>query len=209
MTVRRKNGKKPETRQQVAQRIRIGAEQVLSHEWGRLTAVTFEWLRRDGEWQTQTREIYDPGNGAAILLYNREARTVILVRQFRYPAFAEGGTGLLLEVAAGKLDAANPEVRIRAETEEETGFRIDEVRPVFSAYMSPGSLTEKLFFFVASYKLEERVSEGGGRGSEGEDIEVVELGIEEALALIEAGEICDAKTIMLLQYAALNLFDRH
>lgn len=195
-------------RQRITKRIRIRAEKIVHEGWGRLTTVTFDWLRRDGHWQTQTREVYDPGNGAAILLYDPARRTVVLIRQFRYPAYAESGNGLLLEAVAGKLDSAHPEARIVAETEEETGFRISRVQPIFSAYMSPGALAERLFFFVAEYGPEDRLAAGGGRREEGEDIEVVELGIDEAMRLITTGEIRDAKTIMLLQYAALTLFAR-
>ncbi|EGO94213.1 NUDIX domain-containing protein [Acidiphilium sp. PM] len=190
----------------LADRVRLRAEALLAAGWGRLTKVTFDWRRSDGRWQTLTREVYDVGNGAAILLYDPARRTVILVRQFRYPAFAESGDGLVLEAIAGKLDAAHPEARIIAETEEETGYRIAGIRPVFSAYMSPGALTEKLFFFVARYTPADRVAPGGGCPEEGEDIETVELDIDDALRRIETGEIHDAKAIMLLHYAALHLF---
>ena len=190
----------------VAERVRIEKVEILSDDWYVLKKTTFRYLRRDGSWQRQSRETYDRGNGAAILLYDEERRTVVLVKQFRYPAFANGWNDLLIEVPAGILDHAGPEERIRAEVEEESGFRVREVRRVFEAYMSPGSVTEKLYFFVGRYRPEDRVTDGGGQKEEGEDIEMIEPTIEEALAMIERGEICDGKTIMLLQYAAMTLF---
>jgi nudix-type nucleoside diphosphatase (YffH/AdpP family) len=146
------------------------------------------------------------GNGATMLLYNLEQRSVILTRQFRYPAFVNGHSGMLIEAAAGLLDEASPEDRIRAEVEEETGFRVSGVQRIFEAFMSPGSVTERLYFFVAAYNRESQASNGGGNAAEGEDIEVLEMSIEDALAAIESGVIQDGKTIMLLQHAALNLF---
>ena len=190
----------------VTDRIRIEKVELLSDDWYVLKKTTFRWLRRDGTWQSQSRETYDRGNGAAILLYDTERRTVVLVKQFRYPAFANGWNDLLIEVPAGILDDASPEDRIRAEAEEESGFRIRDVRRVFEAFMSPGSVTEKLYFFVGRYTPADRVNDGGGLKEDGEDIEMIEPTIEQALAMIERGEICDGKTIMLLQYAALNLF---
>ena len=190
----------------VADRVRVQEVQVLSDDWYVLKKTTFSYRRRDGTWQTQSRETYDRGNGATILLYDLARRTVILTRQFRYPVFVNGYDDLLIETPAGLLDNVSPEERIRAETEEETGFRVCDVRRVFDAYMSPGSVTEKLFFFVGTYQLTDRVSEGGGHAAEGEDIDMLELGIAEALAMIESGGIRDGKTIMLLQYAALHLF---
>jgi len=154
---------------------------------------------------THARE-YDRGNGATILLYNLEQRTVILTRQFRYPAFVNGHSGMLIEAAAGMLDDASPEERIRAEAEEETGFRVFDVRRIFDAFMRPGSVTERLHFFVAAYTSGDKASGGGGKAAEGEDIEVLEMPIDEALAGIGSGLIQDGKTIMLLQYAALHLF---
>jgi nudix-type nucleoside diphosphatase (YffH/AdpP family) len=171
-----------------------------------LRKTTFSWRRRDGTWQNQSRETYDRGNGAAILLYDPDRRTVVLVKQFRYPAFVNGWDDLLIEVPAGLLDDAGPEERIRAEAEEESGFRVADVRRVMEAYMSPGSVTEKLYFFVGRYSPADRVHEGGGLHEDGEDIEMIEPTIDEALAMVERGEICDGKTIMLLQYAALHLF---
>jgi nudix-type nucleoside diphosphatase (YffH/AdpP family) len=193
----------------LADRLRIESVQTLSDDWYVLKKTTFHWRRRDGTWQRQSRETYDRGNGATILLYDLERRTVVLVRQFRYPAYVNGCDDLLIETPAGLLDNADPEARIRAETEEETGFRIGPVERVFDAYMSPGSVTERLFFFVALYKPADRVSAGGGNAGEGEDIDLLELPIEEALAMIADGRIRDAKTIMLLQYAALRLFGEY
>lgn len=190
----------------IADRVQVEDVQVLSDSWYRLTKATFRYRRRDGTWQQQSREAYDRGNGAAILLYDPVRRTVVLTRQFRYPTFVNGYDGLLIEVPAGLLDEASPEQRIRAETEEETGYRVRDVRQVFQAFMSPGSVTEKLYFFVGAYDPADRVAEGGGNEAEGEDIDLLELPIAEALAMMERGEICDAKTIMLLQYAALHLF---
>jgi len=190
----------------VSDRIRILDVRVLSDNHYMLKTTTFEWRRGNGEWQTQARESYDRGNGATLLPYNLAQRTVVLVRQFRYPAFVNGYDDLLIETAAGLLDNEAPEVRIRAEAEEETGYRLGDIRKVFEAFMSPGSVTEKLHFFVAEYEPHMRIGSGGGIASEGEDIEVIELSIDEALAMIGDRRIVDAKTIMLLQYAALNIF---
>jgi nudix-type nucleoside diphosphatase (YffH/AdpP family) len=190
----------------IADRIRVKDVRLLSDNHYTLKTTTFEWRRANGEWQTQHRESYDRGNGATLLPYHLKQRTVVLVRQFRYPAYVNGYDDLLIEAAAGLLDNASPEARIRAEAEEETGYRLREVHKVFEAFMSPGSVTEKLHFFVAEYEPEMRVGSGGGIADEGEDIEVLELSIDEALAMIADGRIVDAKTIMLLQYAALNIF---
>ncbi|TCP08264.1 NUDIX domain-containing protein [Caldimonas thermodepolymerans] len=190
----------------VKDRVRVRDVQVLSDDHYVLKKTTFEWRRRDGQWQTQTRETYDRGNGATILLYHPQQRTVILTRQFRYPAFVNGCDDLLIETPAGLLDDASPEERIRAEAEEEAGYRVGEVRQVFSAYMSPGAVTEVVHCFVGEYDRNARVGEGGGLAHEGEDIEVLELGFDEALRMVEDGRIRDAKTIMLLQYAALHIF---
>ena len=185
-------------------RIRIIDTTVLSNDWYALKKTTFDFLRRDGVWQRQSRETYDRGNGATILLFNRDRRTVVLTRQFRLPAFVNGHDGMMIEAAAGLLDNATPEERIRAEAEEETGYRVDNVRKVFEAYMSPGSVTEKLHFFIAEYDASTRVGHGGGVGAEGEDLEVIELTLDDALNAVRRGEIVDAKTIMLLQFVALN-----
>jgi nudix-type nucleoside diphosphatase (YffH/AdpP family) len=185
-------------------RVRIIDTTVLSDDWYVLKKTTFEFLRRDGTWQRQTRETYDRGNGATLLLFNRARKTVVLTRQFRLPAFVNGHDGMMLEAAAGLLEKASPEERIRAEVEEETGYRVQDVQKVFEAYMSPGSVTEKLHFFIAEYDAGTRVGDGGGVQTEGEDIEVVELALEEALAGMRRGDIVDAKTIMLLQFLALR-----
>lgn len=191
------------------QRIRIKKTETLSDDWYVLKKTTFDYQRNNGKWQTQSRETYDRGNGATILLYNLMQETVILTKQFRFPTFVNGlADGLLIETAAGLLDKASPETRIKAEAEEETGYRVKEVKKVFEAYMSPGSVTEKLYFFIASYDPNSRISKGGGIEAEGEDIEVLELKFSEALSMIESGAIQDGKTIMLLQYAALKLFQK-
>ena len=190
----------------ISDRVRIEDSKVLSDNHYILKTTTFEWRRNDGSWQTQHRETYDRGNGATLLPYNRKQRTVVLVKQFRYPAYVNGCDDLMIEAAAGLLDNASPEERIRAEAEEETGYRLREVQKVFEAYMSPGAVTEKLHFFVAEYDADMKVGAGGGHEDEGEDIEVLELSIDEALAMITDGRIEDAKTIMLLQYAALKIF---
>lgn len=187
------------------ERVRVREVKVLSDDWYILKKTTFDFLRNNGEWQTQNRETYDRGNGATILLYNQAQQTVILTRQFRYPVFVNGHPGLLVEAPAGLLDQTSPEERIKAETEEETGYRVQNVRKVFEAYMSPGSVTEKLYFFVAEYDPTSKVHNGGGVEAEGEDIEVLELPFAQALHWIETGEIADGKTIMLLQYAQLRL----
>ena len=190
----------------IADRVRVKDVQLLSKRRYELKSATFDYRRSNGEWQTQVREVYDRGNGATLLPYNLKTRTVVLVRQFRYPAFANGYDDLLIEAAAGMLDDAAPEARIRAEAEEEIGYRLAHVREVFEAFMTPGAVTEKLHFFVAEYDAAMRVSDGGGLADEGEDIEVLELAIDDALAMISDGRIVDGKTIMLLQYAALHLF---
>jgi nudix-type nucleoside diphosphatase (YffH/AdpP family) len=190
----------------VSDRIRVHNVRLLSDNHYTLKTTTFEWRRASGEWQTQHRESYDRGNGATLLPYNLAARTVVLVRQFRYPAYVNGYDDLLIEAAAGMLDNETPEIRIRAEVEEEIGYRLGKVRKIFEAFMSPGTVTEKLHFFVAEYQSNMRIGSGGGLASEGEDIEVLELPIDQALAMIGDGRIADAKTIMLLQYAALNIF---
>ncbi|MCP1849385.1 nudix-type nucleoside diphosphatase (YffH/AdpP family) [Bradyrhizobium sp. USDA 4518] len=190
----------------IADRVRVKHVELLSKRRYELKSATFDYRRANGEWQTQVREVYDRGNGAALLPYNLTTRCVVLVRQFRFPAFANGYDDLLIEVAAGMLDDAEPEARIRAEAEEEIGYRLVHVRKVFEAFTSPGAVTEKLHCFVAEYDAAMRIGDGGGLADEGEDIEVLELAIDDALAMISDGRIVDAKTIMLLQYAALHLF---
>jgi nudix-type nucleoside diphosphatase (YffH/AdpP family) len=190
----------------ISDRIRVKSVRPLSNGHFKLNAVTFEWRRDDGEWQSQQREVLDRGDAAALLPYNLATRTVILVKQFRYPAYSHGYDDLLIEAAAGLLDNAAPEARIRLEAEEETGYRLHHVQKIFEAFMSPGAITEKIHFFVAEYDPSMRVSAGGGLADEGEEIEVLEFSIDEALAMISDGRIADAKTIMLLQHAALQIF---
>lgn len=189
----------------VKDRVRVRETRLLSDNWYVLKTTTFDWKRTDGSWQTQSREHYDRGNGAVLLPYNPAAGTVLLVRQFRYPAFVSGYDDLLIEAAAGLLDDADPETRIRAEVEEELGYRLGAVQKVFEAFMSPGSVTEILHFFVAEYDASMKIGDGGGHPDEGEDIEVIEPTLVEALAMIADGRIRDAKTIMLLQHLALTL----
>ena len=190
----------------ISDRIRVKNVRLLSDNHYTLKTTTFEFRRANGEWQTQHRETYDRGNGAALLPYNLARRTVMLVKQFRYPAYVNGCDDLLIEAAAGLLDNESPENRIRAEAEEEIGYRLRDIRKIFEAYMSPGSVTEKLHFFVGEYQPDMKIGDGGGNADEGEDIEVLELAIDEALAMISDGRIMDAKTIMLLQYAKLHVF---
>ena len=190
-------------------RVRIVEERLLSDDWYVLKKTTFDYRCQDGRWERQSRETYDRGNGAVLLLFNVERSTVVLIRQFRFPAFMNGCIdGLLVEACAGLLDGEDPNTCIRREAEEETGFRIRSPRKILEAYMSPGSVTEKLHFFVAEYELQDRVSAGGGDAAEGEDIEVLELTLASALQMIGTGAIQDGKTIMLLQYAALVGLDR-
>lgn len=184
--------------------IRTQKSQILSDDWYTLKKYTFDFQRRDGEWQRQNREVYDRGNGATILLYNRQQRTVVLTRQFRFPTYVNGYHAFLIETSAGLLNNLDPESRIKVEAEEETGYRISNVQKVFEAFMSPGSVTEKLFFFIAEYHAHDRASSGGGIKVEGEDIEVLEMPLEQAVGAIDDGLIADGKTIMLLQYIALK-----
>jgi nudix-type nucleoside diphosphatase (YffH/AdpP family) len=190
----------------LADRIRIRDVQVLSNDWYVLKKTTFDWRRADGAWQTVSRETYDRGNGAVLLPYNLAARTVLLTRQFRYPAYVTGYDNLMIEAVAGLLDDADPETRIRAEVEEEIGYRLGAVRQIFEAFMSPGSVTERLTFFVAEYDPAMRIGSGGGIEAEGEEIDVLELPFTDALAMIARGEIVDAKTIMLLLWLAIEVF---
>jgi GDP-mannose pyrophosphatase NudK len=178
---------------------------ILSDNWYTLKKVSYELLGPDGKWQQQSREAYDRGNGATILLYNRANKTVILTRQFRMPTYLNGNAdGYLIETCAGLLDQDNPEDCIRKETEEETGYKITSVQKAFEAYMSPGSVTEILYFFTAEYTKDMKVSDGGGLEEETESVEVMELPFTTALDMVKSGEIKDAKTIMLLQYAQIN-----
>jgi len=185
--------------------INILKTEILSDNWYTLKKVTYDYLKKDGTKITQSREAYDRGNGATILLYNKALKTVILTRQFRLPTYINGNqSGFLIEACAGLLDKDNPEDCIRRETEEETGYKVHDVSKVFEAYMSPGSVTEILYFFIAGYSKEMKVAEGGGAAHEEENIEVLELGIDNAMKMMENGEIKDAKTIMLLQYIKLS-----
>lgn len=184
--------------------IRNISEKLLSDNWYILKKYTYELQRRDGRWQKQEREVYDRGNGAVILLYNKIKNSIILIRQFRMPMYLNGYNNFLIEAAAGLLDNASPEERIIAEAEEETGFKIKTIEKVFEAFMSPGSVTEKLYFYIAEYHDQDRQSAGGGLADEGEDIEVLEWSFPRAFEAIKTGEIVDGKTIMLIQYLALN-----
>ncbi len=185
--------------------IKITNTSLLSDNWYILKKITYEYSKPDGSRHSQSREVYDRGNGATILLYNKEQQTVVLTRQFRLPTFVNGNaSGMLIETCAGLLDTDNPEDCIRRETEEETGYKISAVQKIFEAFMSPGSVTEILHFFIAAYTKEMKLSDGGGAQHEEENIEVLELPFAETLQMIETGAIKDAKTIMLLQYIRLN-----
>ena len=186
-------------------KVKILKTEVLSDNWYTLMKITYEYLKKDGTKQIQSREVYDRGNGATILLYNKEQRTIILTKQFRLPTFVNGNkNGMLIEACAGLLEKDNAEACIRRETEEETGYRITGVRKIFEAYMSPGSVTEILYFFIAEYKKEMKVTDGGGVEHEEENIEVLELSFDNTLNMIDIGDIKDGKTIMLLQYLRLK-----
>lgn len=188
-------------------KIKILKTDILSDNWYTLKKVTYEYAKKDGTINVQSREAYDRGNGATILLYNKASNNVILTRQFRLPTFINGNkSGFMIEACAGLLDKDNPEDCIKRETEEETGYKVKEVHKIFEAYMSPGSVTEILYFFVAEYSQQMKVNEGGGAEHEEENIEVLELNFDQALGMIAAGEIKDAKTIMLLQYVRLNKY---
>jgi nudix-type nucleoside diphosphatase (YffH/AdpP family) len=190
----------------ISDRIRVKNVRLLSDNYGTLKTTTFDWRRADGKWQTQERETYDRGGAANILPYNLALRTVVLIKQFRYPTFVNGYDDLMIEAIAGMLDGEAAEVRIRAEAEEESGYRLHDVHKVFEVFMSPGALTERIHFFVAEYEPHMRIGNGGGLAEEGEEIDVLELPIDKALTMIAEGRIVDAKTIMLLQHAALNIF---
>jgi nudix-type nucleoside diphosphatase (YffH/AdpP family) len=186
------------------QKIKINKIEVLSDNWYVLRKVTFDYRLKNGTWQTQNREAYDRGNGAVILLYNNSTKTVILTQQFRMPTYLNGNeSGMLIEACAGLLDKDNAEDCIKKETQEETGYEIHKIQKVFEVYMSPGSVTELLYFFVAEYSKDQKTNDGGGVAEE-EEIEVLELEFKEALHMITTGEIKDAKTIMLLQYAQIH-----
>lgn len=179
--------------------------EVLSKNWYTLRKITYDYQKKDNTWETQIREAYDRGNGATILLFNKATKMVLLTRQFRMPTFLNGNeTGMLIEACAGLLDKDNAEDCIRKETEEETGYSVKEVQKIFEVYMSPGSVTEIVYFFIGAYSNDMKINEGGGVADEQENIEVMELPFEKAYAMIASGEIKDAKTIMLLQYAKIN-----
>ena len=186
-------------------KITIQKTELLSDNWYILNKVTFDYQKPDNSIITQQREVYDRGNGAAILLYNKENKTIILTRQFRLPSYLNGNkNGMMVEVCAGLLDQDEPEKCIIRETEEETGYRISKVKKIMETYMSPGAITEILYLFIGEYDASMKVSEGGGLEHEQENIEVLEMPFDEAYNKIETGELKDAKTIMLLQYAKIN-----
>ncbi len=184
------------------------SEEVLSSDWGTLTKYHYELCRRNGEWQRQTREAYDRGNGATCLLHNPDIECVVLTRQFRLPVFLNGGLTSLVETPAGLLEGAEPEERMRAELIEETGFQVDALTHLFDVYMSPGSVTEYLAFFKGTYRRDDQKTEGGGSYAEGEDIEVIEVPLAEAMKMIQNGDIRDAKTIILLQHLMIEKLQR-
>ncbi|WP_413998975.1 GDP-mannose pyrophosphatase NudK [Flavobacterium sp. W1B] len=185
--------------------IKIKQTDLLSDNWYILNKVTFDYQKKDNSWVTQTREVYDRGNGAAILLYNSKKKTVILTRQFRLPTYLNGNeSGMMIEVCAGLLDEDNPEQCVIRETEEETGYRITKVQKVMETYMSPGAVTEILYLFVGEYDESMKVNEGGGVEHEEENIEVLEMSYDKAYDMIESGQIKDAKTIVLLQHAKIK-----
>jgi GDP-mannose pyrophosphatase NudK len=186
-------------------KVHIEKTEILSDNWYTLKKVTFSLEKKDGTTEQQSREAYDRGNGAVILLYNKNSNQVILTKQFRLPTFINGNpTGMMIEACAGLLDNDNPEDCIRRETEEETGYKISHIEKIFEAYMSPGSVTEILHFFIAEYSDEMKMTDGGGLADEGENIEVMEILFDDALKMIDSEEIKDAKTIMLLQYLRLK-----
>lgn len=184
--------------------VRIVRKDTLSDNYYPLRNVTYEQRRADGKWQAQTREVYESASGAAALLYNRKQGTVLLTRQFRIGARLAGHDGFLLEAAAGVLDDADPAERVRAEIREETGYAIAQVEKVMELFASPGTLTERVHYFLAEYDQSQKAGDGGGKAEEGEDIELVEMAFDEALAKVRSGEICDAKTVILLQYLQLS-----
>jgi nudix-type nucleoside diphosphatase (YffH/AdpP family) len=189
-------------------RIDVKHRELLSNQWARLEDVEFDYLRSDGVWQTHNREIYQRGHGAAILLFNLETQSIVLTKQFRFPAWEIDGDGFLLEVPAGVIESDDPYATIREETEQETGFLIGDPTFLFKAFASPGSVTEQLHYFTAPYDTANRSGVGGGLEEEGEDIEVLEVDFVEAVELIRVGKIVDAKTIILIQHAQLNIFNK-
>lgn len=185
--------------------VRVISSELLSDNWGELRKVKYDFKLQDGSWQQQEREVYNRGNGAVILLYNKEKRTVILTRQLRIPTWFNGNAdGMMIEACAGLLDENDPEECIKRETQEETGYKITEVKKIMEVYMSPGSVTEIIYFFTGAYSADMKISEGGGVEGEHENIEVLEMPFTEAIEMVKNDEIKDAKTIMLLQYAQIN-----
>jgi len=190
----------------ISDRVRIESIKTLSDNHYILKKVEFAWRHTNGTWHNTAREVYDRGDGCTILLYDPKRRTVILTRQFRMPLYMHGYRDLFTETAAGLLDDADPEARIRSEAEEETGYTPKNVRKVMECYTSPGAVTEKIHLFVGEVDAASKSGKGGGLADEGEDIEVLELPFTDALAMMQDGRICDAKTMLLLQYAQLHLF---
>lgn len=186
------------------QRIRIKSVETLSQNWGKLKNTVFDYQRRDGTWETHTRETYERGDGATIIPYDPNRGTVLLVRQFRYAAYLVGHEEPLIEACAGLLDTDDPETCIRREAEEELGYRLTDVHFLYSPFTTPGSVTERLWFFKAHYSPDDRISDGGGHADEGEDIEVLEMSLDEAMAAARDGRIIDGKTITLLQQLKLD-----
>ena len=185
--------------------IRNIRKKLLSRGWSTLECLTYDYKTADGSWEEQTREVYDRGNGAAILLYNAAKGTVVLTRQFRMPTYVNGNEdGMMVEACAGLLDSEDPAECIRREVEEETGYSIGKVKQVMKTYMSPGSVSEILYLFTGEYNQQMKTGEGGGAEGETENIEVLEIAFQKAMDMVATGEIKDAKTILLLQYAALN-----
>jgi len=185
------------------ERVKVKNTTLLSDDWFVLKKHLFEYQRADGSWQEQTRETYDRGNGATILPYNRFRKTVVLVKQFRLAAYVNGHDGFLIESCAGLLDSDDPDTAIRRELAEEAGLEVKSIEKIYDCFMSPGSVTERLHFYIGEYENQSVATAGG---VDGEDIEVIELPFEEALNMVKCGEIMDAKTIMLLQYLQLNVF---
>ncbi len=186
-------------------RIKNLKKELLSDNWYRLDKASFDYRRSNGDWEHQEREVYDRGNGASILLYDTEQKTIILTRQLRIPTyFNENENGMMIEVPAGVIDDEDIEACIKREVLEETGYRVKSVRKVMQAYMSPGACTELMHLFVATYNPTMKVAEGGGLISETEELEVLEISFKQGLEMMKNGEIQDAKTMMLLQYAQIN-----
>jgi GDP-mannose pyrophosphatase NudK len=186
-------------------RVKIKRTEVLSDNWYQLNKITFDYLRNDGTWQTQIRESYDRGNGAAVFMYNKQTKNIILIKQFRLPSYLNGNkNGLLIETCAGLLDDDNPETCIKKEILEETGYKINNVSKVFEAYMTPGAVTEQIHYFIAEYTDNMKTDKGGGLISEEEDIEVLEMPFTKAIDLLNKGAIKDAKTMLLIQYAIIH-----